>query len=295
MKKEAKLSVSSYSFLDLDDSKIFHIESETLNLADRTIMYSPHRINHYVIRWIKQGSGNVTIDHINYPIKPDVLFLGHPDQVRWFDVDEQENFETVFVAFTKEALALLNLKEGIESQIGMISKVPIIELSGSIKKIVEDTFSQLLNINQLASPSKFKMMAASIQILLLAAADYNLTQHEKLPIRKQSYLNLYRSFLDSLNEHYKKYHFASDYSDLMLIPLKRLNRACKYATGKTPSEIVSDRLDFEAKRYLYYSSNTIKEISYELGYSDPTYFMKSFKSKNGISANQFRQHLSKFT
>jgi len=295
MRKEARLNISSYSFFELDDSKIFHIESEHMNFANKTVLYSPHRINHFVIRWIKQGRGSVTIDHINYQIKPDILFLGHPDQIRWFNVDEQENFETVFIAFTKEALALLNLREGLESQIGMISRSPIIELSGFTKKIVEDTFSQLLSINSLDSPSKYKMVAASIQILLLTAADYNAAHHEELPVRKQTYLNLYRSFLDSLNQNFKKYHFASDYSGLLFIPLKRLNRACKFATGKTPSQIISDRLDFEAKRYLYYSSNTIKEISYELGFSDPTYFMKFFKSTNGMSANQFRQNISSFT
>ena len=295
MKTEEKQNLSSYDFWDLDASKLIHIEHDLLSPSDNTVFFTPHKISHYMIRWIKQGAGNITVDHIDYEIKPDMIFLGHPDQIRWFNVSEKSSFESIFIAFRKEVFALMNIQEGVESLIHTISKIPLIELQGKSKEIAEDTFKLLLKVKDYETIHHSKIIASLLQLLLFTVADFNTKSQQKLPERKQTYLNLYRSFLAQLNENYKKYHFTSDYADLMYIPLKRLNRACKSVTGKTAGKIISDRLDFEAKRLLYYSSFTVKEISYELGFSDPTYFIKFFRLNNGISPNVFRQKISKFT
>ena len=264
-RRKAELNISSYNFWNLDETKPIHIAHEQLNFSNRTMLYTPHRIPHFVIRWVKSGSGNVTVDHIDYEIKRDILFIGHPDQIRLFDVDQNIEFDTIFVAFTNEILALMNILDGVESIIGTISKQPIMKLKEKNKDIIENIFSLLLKVRGFESSHQNKMIASLLQLLIMTIAEINSTFQVKLPVRKQTYLNLYREFLKQLNESYKKYHFTSDYADMMFIPLKRLNRACKSVTGKTAGKIISDRLDFEAKRYLYYSTNTIKEISYELG------------------------------
>ena len=46
----------------------------------------------------------------------------------------------------------------------------------------------------------------------------------------------------------------------------------------------------EAKRLLYHSNCSVKEIAHELGYEDHTYFSRLFKKTVGDTPGEFRRH-----
>ena len=62
--------------------------------------------------------------------------------------------------------------------------------------------------------------------------------------------------------------------------------------GKTTNEIIIDTIILEAKRKLCYSSLSIKEIAYDLGYDNPFYFSRIFKNKEKHSPEEFRKQFS---
>ena len=62
---------------------------------------------------------------------------------------------------------------------------------------------------------------------------------------------------------------------------------------KKPTEIVRDRIILEAKRQLRYSEKAIKEIAYDLGFEDPTYFNRIFKKAESVSPKQYRVNYQK--
>ncbi len=45
----------------------------------------------------------------------------------------------------------------------------------------------------------------------------------------------------------------------------------------------------EAKRWLYYSDNDVKQIAMQLGYSDYSYFARTFRKMAGLSPAAFRE------
>lgn len=49
----------------------------------------------------------------------------------------------------------------------------------------------------------------------------------------------------------------------------------------------------EAKRLLYYSQLTVKEIAHDLGYEDHSYFSRMFRKVTGVSAITFRDQYRK--
>ena len=64
--------------------------------------------------------------------------------------------------------------------------------------------------------------------------------------------------------------------------------------GKTPKEIINERILLEAKRFLVYSHLTIKEIGQDLGFEDPAYFVRYFKKNTETTPVEFREkYLSK--
>ena len=58
--------------------------------------------------------------------------------------------------------------------------------------------------------------------------------------------------------------------------------------NKTLSSLINERIIIEAKRELYLSNKTIKEIAYELGYEDEYYFGRFFKVNAEVSPQMYR-------
>ncbi|WP_074492912.1 helix-turn-helix domain-containing protein [Mucilaginibacter polytrichastri] len=66
----------------------------------------------------------------------------------------------------------------------------------------------------------------------------------------------------------------------------------KHYSGLSPKEFITKRLILEAKRRIYYSESSIKELAFGLGFNDPEYFSRLFKKSTGKTINTFIQDLS---
>lgn len=66
----------------------------------------------------------------------------------------------------------------------------------------------------------------------------------------------------------------------------------KQYSGLSPKEFITNRLILEAKRRLYYSESSVKELAYDLGFNDPEYFSRLFKKITGRTISTFVQDLS---
>jgi len=61
----------------------------------------------------------------------------------------------------------------------------------------------------------------------------------------------------------------------------------KENAGVSPKEWITNRLIQEAQRQLQYSAVSVKELAYELGFNDPSYFSRLFKKRTGKSVSEF--------
>ncbi len=100
-------------------------------------------------------------------------------------------------------------------------------------------------------------------------------------------------FAELVEQHYKSLHKVNDYLEQMNITAKPLSKALQIAVGKTPKQFIDDRILLEAKRLLVYSNHSIKEITFSLGFEEPTNFSKFFREQSGLSPAEFkRQRMS---
>jgi AraC family transcriptional activator of pobA len=67
-----------------------------------------------------------------------------------------------------------------------------------------------------------------------------------------------------------------------------LTRACRAVLDRAPGEVVQERLLLEAMRLLTYTGRSIAHIAQSLGFEDPAYFARFFKSRTGTTASAFR-------
>ena len=83
---------------------------------------------------------------------------------------------------------------------------------------------------------------------------------------------------------------VSQYADLMHMSAYQLNSITKASVNKSASELITDQVLLEAKRYLLATSDQVKEIADTLGYEDISYFIRFFKKQTGYSPEAYRQN-----
>jgi AraC-like DNA-binding protein len=67
-----------------------------------------------------------------------------------------------------------------------------------------------------------------------------------------------------------------------------MNEILRDAVGTTLSQLLYQLLIIEAKRELFHQDLSVKEIAYELGFSEQSYFARFFKKHTGQSPEDFR-------
>lgn len=70
---------------------------------------------------------------------------------------------------------------------------------------------------------------------------------------------------------------------------QRFSSLFKEQTGKSPMNYIKELRLTTAARRLLVSSDPVSDIAYSVGYEDPNYFIREFKSAFGYTPNQYRK------
>jgi AraC family transcriptional activator of pobA len=87
---------------------------------------------------------------------------------------------------------------------------------------------------------------------------------------------------------YREGWSLADYAAALELSESRLRIACLAVTEQSPMQLVHARILLEAKRQLRYTSASVSEIAYALGFDDPAYFTRFFSQRTGVSPRAFR-------
>ena len=96
-------------------------------------------------------------------------------------------------------------------------------------------------------------------------------------------------FLMLLESNYLQVRNTDFYAGKLGISSKRLNQILKDKLDKTGMQLIHDRIILESKRLIIHSKSTIKEIAYDLGFSDRPYFSRFFKKQTGQTPDEFQK------
>lgn len=81
---------------------------------------------------------------------------------------------------------------------------------------------------------------------------------------------------------------ANDFAQQLSVHVNHLNRAIRETTGKTTTRHIAERITSEAKALLRHTNWNISEISYCLGFEEPSHFNNFFKKQTSQTPTSFR-------
>lgn len=86
----------------------------------------------------------------------------------------------------------------------------------------------------------------------------------------------------------KRFH-AKDFGALLFIHPRHLTNTIKLTTGRSPCDIMEEKLAEAAKQMLTETDRSVADIGYQLAYNDATNFSKFFKGMTGETPLHYRK------
>ncbi len=249
----------------------------------------PHRHNYYTVLLVKQASGNHIIDFNRYPLTSKQVYFISPGQVHQV-VEEEQSFGYCIV-FSSLFLIKNNIPQCFIGDLNLFNdygQTPPLYISISQLNKLSNYCEEILNWNQSTLKFKEQAIGAFLKLLLIECNNLCviLNTHTQGIEAGNSIL---KKFKELVNQNYTHWHSTSEYANELNITPDYLNRTVKSRTGKTAKEYIQSGISIAAKRMLYFSELSSKEIGYQLGFLEPANFSAFFKNCTGKSPSQFRK------
>lgn len=256
---------------------------------------SPHKHPVFHLIYILEGNGRVTIDATTTKAEPGMLFIIRPNQVHGFLFGEEQpmtNFECTFRLLNRQGEAV---EADIARSLGSEERDVVSEhLAGKPFQVptgweglLSEGFLRIIEGNEHPAERPFcsfligALLAKVLNVIGSASridsADVPVDQ--KIAAVKQ-FMLLHRHRAVSLKEMAESIHVTPNH----------LCKIFKKHTGDTPQGHFAKLRMREAARLLSYTDLPIYVIAEKLGYDDPSYFGKAFRSIHDLSPQAYRRN-----
>lgn len=255
------------------------------------ILTTVHRTGFYQIIWFQSGNPTLLVDFKAVHIQPNTVLFLNKDVVK--QLADKTPFEGISILFTDSFYCQTEtdtryLRNTILfNDLLSVSQIRVQKQIQLFAGLVQQMIGEL---NHTKDNFQADILQNLLHNFLLQAERIRRTQGFT-EIKKGADLDYVMLFKDLLEAHYKVQKQVSYYARQILITEKRLNQATTKVLGKTPKEIIDDRIMLEAKRLLAHTNESIKEIGFSLGFEEPTNFIKYFKKHALTTPTEFRENL----
>lgn len=106
---------------------------------------------------------------------------------------------------------------------------------------------------------------------------------------------LANKYLDLVEAQFTIKKSVRDYARALYVTPNHLNKIVKDETGFTARQHIQKKIISAAKREIYMSGISMKQVAHQLGFDDIAHFSKFFKKASGISFSGFKKTLSHHT
>ncbi len=252
------------------------------SLPDLGEWEQPERHDRHSFFLLEKGSVTMEIDFQLFEIQSPSIIYMHPDQVH--RILAFENVSVCAWAAKNENLnpEYLKLLDDITPTAPMRLEQERFELLSDAAslciKFAERKKDQLYH-------SLLKDNSNVLVGLVISIFQESFTPADKLSRSRIRYQSLSGSFSSSF---YTAQASPAEYAEKLHLSTPYLNECVKNSTGHPVSYHIQQRIILEAKRLLYHSDRSLKEIAAILGYDDYPYFSRLFTKVAGVSPIVFR-------
>ena len=276
-------------FLTLVDPQNGNLAFKILAFDDSRHFDHVQRNNYYSLVWIKEGTGKVTADFAEYRFDENTLFSFSPYQpfmfapgaIKGIAIHFHPDFFCIHKHQTEVACHGVLFNNIYQPPYTFIDQPSASSLDFLIQQMKLEMKDPAL--------AQYEILVSYLKIFLITASRLKAGQQPSILGAENEKPFILQTLKDSIEKDFKKKHLPREYAESLNISPKALAKITKSYFNKTLTELISERIIIEAKRELYLTSKTVKEIAYELGYEDEHYFSRFFKTNADVSPQLYRE------
>lgn len=244
--------------------------------------------NLYSLLWVTEGMIDLSVDEVMIPLNINQMTFITP--IKYVKIIENHGKANI-IQFNREFYCIRENDHEVSCD-GILyfgaQGVPIIDLN---EQEIQ-SFGRLLGVLQEEFEISDAIQEEMLRVILkkwLIKSTRILKKQNNFIGENEPKMELLRQFKILLEKNYRTYHKVSDYAQLLNKSPKTIANQFKLLGQESPSMMIQERIIIEAKRYLLYSTLSIKEIAFKLGFEEAPSFSHYFKSKTSLSPNHFKE------
>ena len=273
--------------LQAPDERMVHVETIATRSRQHNWNIRPHRHRdlHQVL-FIQRGQVDAQVDEIAESLRAPAIVVSPPGVVHSF------RFQPGTIGFvTSFAPGLVPELESEGSNIAHFLQRPaVLALERASVKATDLAMLGDMLLREFGRSAPGRHVALRGLVAAMLANVMRLTRLSKTsgPDAPAPESELVARFRRLVELRYREKVGLVSYATVLGVSQTRLRRACLHVAGQSPGELVHLRLLVEAERQLRYTSMSIAQIGYHLGFQDPAYFSRFFQNRMGQSPRKFR-------
>ena len=242
-----------------------------------------HRDDHFIFFVIEEGEAEIMVDFTHLDLPEQSIYYMLPGQVH--HRIRSDNGRGWFLAIDT-GLIPKEYRDVFDDQLLLQQPCKLTaekyQECYKLMRLLNDAYLQ-----QTEGPFYLQMVYSLLNYFLGIAATCYCSNRGTQKAASRPNLIAY-DFKKLLADNYKTEKSPSAYAAMLNISAPYLNEALKKVTGLPVTYWITHEILLEAKRLLFYTDLTVKEIAHQLGYEDHAYFSRLFKSVENTTPLAFR-------
>jgi AraC-like DNA-binding protein len=272
------------------DLEIFSV-SDLRRRVGKGFFQATHRYGFHMLLCVARGECTHLIDFEPVACKPGSLLAIQPAQAHRFGSDQR--WDGWIILFRPEFLPPSNTTAPY-SELRLASELESLPQSLWLQenelRVVTGTVGQMQKDSRIAAPSEqvHALLRHQMYTLLLRLAI--LHNRQQAPGNANCIaLRRFKTFQRLVEKRFSRWHTVAEYASRLGCSEKSLTRAAMEGAGVKAKNFITSRINLEAKRLLAHTVLPIAVIGEQLGFQDPTNFVKFFRREIGCTPGQFRR------
>ncbi len=258
------------------DANDIHVQSlSQLAMGQPWRLQLAHDRPYHLLIWITRGQGRVLLDGLRRGIGAHNALFIPAGSLFSLDLGRQSIGQTIRIPASSE-LRLPAIPRHLRIREAQIQS----ELTGLIEAAQREEQANLA-----LRADALEAHAALISVWLRR----QITLEEHIPEKRNAAGRLSRRFCEMVSQRYASGDAMADYAAALEVTPTHLTRAVKAATGKTASDILTERVLSEARRLLIETGEPAQRIASYLGFGSAAYFTRFIQHHTGRPPSKLRR------
>lgn len=246
----------------------------------------------FTIAWNRGNDQKVTIDEVEYDFPSNSILPLVVNQTFRF-----ENAQDIVAwQFNRDFYCIIDHDQEV-SCVGFIfygtSQVMFIQLDEKEQEKITTLLQTFEDEFETTDTIQGEMLRILLVRLIITITRLGKQQYISPEEEDDTKFNLYREYNIMVELNYRNHHDVQFYASALNKSPKTLANVFALYGKKTPLQIIQERIVTEAKRLLYYTDKSVKEIAGEVGFEDTSHFSRFFKKQTTSTPTEFKNTLKK--